>query len=55
MVKLLQMSNFTFYHKVFYAICVLKSFDPFPNTPFWDCPNFKKAAEDNWNVASEIF
>ena len=26
-VKLLKMSNFTFYHNVFYAICILKSFN----------------------------
>ena len=26
-VKLLKMSNFTFFHNVFYAICILKSFD----------------------------
>ena len=26
-VKLLKMSNFTFFHKVFYAICILKSFN----------------------------
>ena len=27
MVKLLNMSNFTFSHNVFYAICILKSFN----------------------------
>ena len=26
-VKLLKMSNFNFFHNVFYAICILKSFD----------------------------
>ena len=26
-VELLKMSNFTFFHNVFYAICILKSFD----------------------------
>ena len=26
-------------------------FNPFPNTPFWDHPKFKDAADDNWNVA----
>ena len=27
--------------------------NPFPNDckPFWDCPKFKEAADDNWNVA----
>ena len=24
---------------------------PFPDTPFWDRPIFKEAADDNWNVA----
>ena len=24
--------------------------NPFPNTPFWDCPKFKETADDNWNV-----
>ena len=28
--------------------------NPFPNTPFWDCPKFK-AADDNWNVAIKEF
>ena len=26
--------------------------NPFPNTPFWDHPKFKKATDDNRNVAS---
>ena len=26
-------------------------FNLFPNTPFWDRPKFKDAADDNWNVA----
>ena len=29
--------------------------DPFPNTPFWDCPKFKEATDDNWNVANKGF
>ena len=29
--------------------------NPFPNTPFWDCPKFKEAAENNWNVAIKDF
>ena len=29
--------------------------NPFPNTPFWDCPKFKEAADDNWNVATKGF
>ena len=32
-----------------------KEFNPFPNTPFWDCPKFKEAADDNWNVAIKGF
>ena len=28
----------------------LFAFNPFPNTPFLDCPKFKEAADDNWNV-----
>ena len=39
----------------FYAIYILKSFNPFPNTPFWDRPKFKEAADDNWNVAYKGF
>ena len=27
------------------------TFNPIPNTPFWDRPKFKEAADDNWNVA----
>ena len=29
------------------------SFNPFPNTQFWDYPKFKEAAADNWNVATD--
>ena len=32
------MSNFTFFHNVFYAICILKSFNSLPNKPwFFTC------------------
>ena len=34
-VKLLKMSNFTFSHNIFYATCILKSFNPFPNKPWF--------------------
>ena len=34
-VKLLKMSNFTFFHNVFFAICIFKSFNPFPNKPWF--------------------
>ena len=29
--------------------------NPFPNTPFWDHPKFKEAADDNWTVAIQRF
>ena len=29
--------------------------NPFPNTPFWDHPKFKEAADDTWNVAIKGF
>ena len=29
--------------------------NPFPNSPFWDFPKFKEAADDNWNVAIKGF
>ena len=28
---------------------------PFPNTPFWESPKFKEAADGNWNVAIKGF
>ena len=31
------------------------AFNPFPNTPFWDRPKFKEAADDNWNMAIKEF
>ena len=35
-VKLLKMSNFTFFHNIFYATCILNSLNPFPhNDTFW--------------------
>ena len=33
----------------------LQNINPFPNTPFWDHPKFKEAADDNWNVAIKGF
>ena len=33
----------------------LLDINPFPNTLFWDCPKFKEAADDNWNVAVKGF
>ena len=29
--------------------------NPFPNTPFWNSPKFKEAADNNWNVAIKGF
>ena len=34
-VKLLKMSNFTFFHNVFYATCILRLFNHFPNKPLF--------------------
>ena len=31
------------------------NFNPFPNTPYWDCPKLKEAADDNSNVAIKRF
>ena len=31
------------------------SYNPFPNTPFWDNPKLKEAADINWNVAIKGF
>ena len=31
------------------------SLNPYPNTPFWDGPKFKEAADDNWNMAIKGF
>ena len=28
-----------------------KAVNAFPNTPFWDRPKFKEAADNKWNVA----
>ena len=32
-----------------------RELNPFPNTPFWDRPKFKEAADDDWNVAIKEF
>ena len=37
------------------AIFVLQLLNPFPNTPFCDCPKFKEAADDNLNAAFQGF
>ena len=36
-------------------VIVINLFNPFPNTPFWDAPKFKEAADDNWNEAIKGF
>ena len=46
--KLLKMSNFTFFHNVFYAICVLKSFNPLPDDKILDRSKLKQSADDNF-------
>ena len=33
--RIAQMSNFTFSHYVFHAMCILKFFNPFPNKPWF--------------------
>ena len=33
----------------------LLQINPFPNIQFLDCPKFKEAADDNWNVAIKGF
>ena len=34
---------------------ILAIINPFSNTPFWDSPKLKEAADDNWNVAIKGF
>ena len=46
--KLLKMSNFTFFHNVFYAICVLKSFNPLPDDKILDRSKLRQSADDNF-------
>ena len=36
-------------------IAVAEIVNPFPNTPFWDRPKFKEAADNNWNVVIKGF
>ena len=33
----------------------MDTINPFPCTPFWEGPEFKEAADDNWNVAIKGF
>ena len=49
--KLLNMSNFTFFHNVFHAICILKSFKLLPNDKFFDITKLKAFAYDKFNIA----
>ena len=41
--------SYDFSYSLFY------SFNPFLNTPFWDRPKFKEAADDHGNVAIKGF
>ena len=45
-VKLLRMSNFTFFHNVFYAICILKSFNR--HISFVICSFFEYGTVSKW-------
>ena len=36
-------------------ITKITRFNAFPNTPFWNRPKFKEAADDNWNVTIKGF
>ena len=40
---------------LFQTSLMSKWLNPFPNTPFWDHPKFKEAADNNWNVAIKRF
>ena len=42
-------------HQFNFKLSSANAFNPFLNTPFWDCPKFKEAEDDNWNVAIEGF
>ena len=44
--------RFLLFHGVFNHFVLL---NPFPNTPLWDRPKFKEAADDNWNVDMKGF
>ena len=48
-------TNLTIYRSVRSCRIVIMIVNPFPNTPFWDRPRFKEAADDNWNVAIKGF
>ena len=45
-VKLLKMSNFTFFHNVFYAICILKSFNSHISVVL--CSSFEFRTVSKW-------
>ena len=45
-VKLLKMSNFTFSYNVFYAICILNSFNPLPDNKILDWSKLKQIADE---------
>ena len=39
---------------IWVIVVVVSHYNPFPNTPFWDCPKFKEAANDNWNNITSL-
>ena len=40
------MRNFTLFHNVFYAICILRFFNPLPDDKILDWSKFKLIADD---------
>ena len=52
--KMLAISNFSFTNKVQKPL-LLSSFNPFPSILFWDRPELKEAADDNWNEVIKGF
>ena len=59
--------NFIFFGHIYFLVCKCFKFEqvqylvfwkrvnPFPNTPFWDRPKFKDAADDSWLSAFSPF
>ena len=51
-VKLLKISNFTYFHNVFYVICILKSFDN--NISVVVCSFFQFGAVSEWCIRERV-